>query len=158
MKKIGLLLVLSGGIMCSSLQAMDLAKINRDILAGIGFSLDKTANLGATFVALCGHAYMKGSSNPFERDKQLMYCLAGGWLGDAFHNAIETYDLPECVKVPLQHPFAFSYLMFNVINKKSDVLQDKASWAVGFYLLANLADRYWYKTKWPFTRKEPSRK
>lgn len=151
MKKLWILLVLSSSISCS-LQAMDLRQMTRDGLAGIGFALDKTSNLGATLVALCGHAYMKGSLNLSDRNNQLTYCLAGGWLGDAIYNAIQTYDLPKCVQVPLQHPFAFSYLLHNVITKKGNVLQDKASWVVGAYLLFNLADRYWNCEAWPFSR------
>jgi hypothetical protein len=152
MKKLLLLvLISSASYTIRAERGIDLLRINRSLLAGINFTLGKTANLGATFVALCAHNYMKRSPNLFEvRDKQMMACLAGGWLGDALNNALEKHNLPSWLRVPFQHSFAFSWLLCNAITKKGAVLQDPASWAVGGYLVLNWVDRYWNDEPWTF--------
>lgn len=127
-------------------------EINRSLLMGIGASLQKGSNIASSLLALGAHNHFsKRSSNLLDlRDSHILACLVGGWVGDALNNALDKTRVPSVVKTALNHPFATSWLLYNVIAKKSAVVQDPASWAVGGYLFLNWVDRYWNKVPWPF--------
>lgn len=139
----------------SRLQADEiyLSAINRALLGGVAQSLRKISNIGSSFVAMCAHNYLvnKKSSNFFDvKNPHLLACLAGGWSGDALNNAISKRDLPLWIRVPLQHSFATSWLVYNVIVNRTSALYDPSNLAVGGYLLFNWVDRYRHSGEWPY--------
>lgn len=133
---------------------IDLIEINRDLLGAVAETLHKVSNLSSTFVAMCAHNYLsKKSAGLFDaRDTHLLACVAGGWAGDVINNALDKHDLPSFIKTPLNHPFATSWLLYNVIVNRSSVLQEPANWVVGGYLVLNWIDRYWNSKPWPYDR------